>query len=358
MSDCIIIGAGIIGMMTARELAKAGLNVTLLDRQQAGQESSWAGGGILAPLFSWRYPDAVTHLAQYSQRYYEDLSLELLEQTGIDSEWQRDGLIVVGNDEQQQVIKWAADFDYKVEIFDKKELPQLEPQLADHFDSALYFPEIAQIRNPRLVKAMHSSLDDLNIKLLENTAVDEILTNQNRVIGVTANGLKMEANQVVVASGAWSANLLKPLYDLKVEPVRGQMLSFKAQPKMLQHIVLGSDHYLIPRRDGRILAGSTLEYVGFDKVPTQAAFEKLYKRALNIVPSLAECPLELQWSGLRPGNEREGVPFIEAVEDIEGLYVNTGHFRNGVILGLASARLMADLVLGRDPILDPGSFRH
>jgi len=357
MTDCIICGAGLLGMLTARELAKAGMEVTIIDRQRSGQESSWAGGGILSPLFPWLFPKAVTELAQWSQAHYQQLASDLLAETGIDCEWQRDGLLVVGHDNENEILSWANRYQYETSTLNNSELSIAEPRIADNFQQAVLFPQIAQIRNPRLVKALQASIVKLGVKLLENTEVDGIDSSHGKVTNVTANGDKLFADCVVVAGGAWSSQLLQPLgYELKVEPVRGQMLSFKTQPGMVRHVVLGKDHYLIPRRDGRLLAGSTLEYVGYDKIPTKAAFDKLYQRALNLVPALSDCLIEAQWSGLRPGNCREGIPYISAVQNIEGLYVNTGHFRNGVVLGYSSAVLMADLLLQREPIMDLSPF--
>ncbi len=357
MMHYIICGAGLVGMLTARELAKAGMEVTLIDRQRCGQESSWAGGGILSPLFPWLFPEAVTRLAQWGQAHYPPLASDLLEETGIDSEWQKNGLLVIAHQNHDQIIDWANRYHYATSLLDHEALRSREPYLAQEFRKAVLFPHIAQIRNPRLGKAVRASVIKSGVTLLENTEIQRIKMHQGAVTGVETKDSTLLASRVIVAGGAWSSKLLQSLnYDLKVEPVRGQMLSFKTEPDMIRHIVLGKDHYLIPRRDGLVLAGSTLEYTGFAKTPTKEAFEKLYQRALTIVPELSRYPIHAQWSGLRPGNTREGVPYISQVDKIEGLYVNTGHFRNGVVLGYASATLMVDILLGRKPILDPSPF--
>ncbi|VAW73877.1 Glycine oxidase ThiO [hydrothermal vent metagenome] len=357
MTNYVICGAGLVGMLTARELAKAGMDVTIIDRQRCGQESSWAGGGILSPLFPWLFPEAVTRLAQWGQTHYRQLALDLLDETGIDSEWKKNGLLVIAHPNHNQIVDWADRYHYETNLLESDDLHSREPYLAQEFQKAVLFPQIAQIRNPRLGKAMRASLIKSGVTLLENTEIQGIKTHNGVVTAVMANGSMVSASHVIVAGGAWSTKLLQPFNcDLKVEPVRGQMLSFKTEPGMIRHVVLGRDHYLIPRLDGLVLAGSTLEYTGFEKTPTKEAFDKLYQRALNIVPELSRYPIQAQWSGLRPGNTREGVPYICQVNQIEGLYVNTGHFRNGVVLGYASATLMVDILLGRKPILDPSPF--
>ncbi|MDH5594537.1 MAG: FAD-dependent oxidoreductase, partial [Gammaproteobacteria bacterium] len=144
--------------------------------------------------------------------------------------------------------------------------------------------------------------------------------------------------------------------DLRVEPVRGQMLIFKASPDLLPTMVLNHGKYLIPRKDGHILIGSTLEYVGFQKDTTPAAFDELKLAACDMLPELAKTPIEKHWSGLRPGSP-EGIPYIGPHPEVTGLFVNTGHFRNGVVLGLASASLLADLVTNNPPELDPCLYK-
>jgi glycine oxidase len=161
---------------------------------------------------------------------------------------------------------------------------------------------------------------------------------------------------VVVAGGAWSGELLKTAgVSLPMAPVRGQMLLFRAAPGLLKRMVMRHYRYLIPRRDGRILAGSTLEQVGFDKATTRSAAEKLHRAALELVPALEDCPVEHHWTGLRPGN-LSGVPYIGEHPAWKGLYVSTGHYRNGVVLAPASARLLADMALSRPHSLDPAPY--
>lgn len=358
MYDSIIVGAGLIGMLSARELSQAGQRVLLLDRQQPGQESSWAGGGILSPLHPWRYPDQVTRLVIWSQSHYPELIAELLSETGIDCEWRRNGLLVLDDQERMQAESWASQYGMAMHSVDRQDLAVYEPVLAPIFESALWLPDVAQVRNPRLVKALNNSLLKQGVTIRQDVDVKQLLLSHNRITGVKSGSETWHAPQVVIAAGAWSKLLLSPLPVLApVEPVRGQMMIFKTKADLLKRIILGPTHYLIPRQDGRILVGSTLEYVGFNKVITRQGYTSLEQAAYSMVPCLKDYAVELHWAGLRPGTSNQGIPYIGQVDGIQGLYVNTGHFRNGVVLAPASARLLADVMLKRDPIVDTGHFQ-
>ena len=358
MNELIVIGGGIIGMLTARELAVSGRQVILLERGRTGKESSWAGGGILSPLYPWRYEEPVTRLAQWSQRHYEALAGELTSETGIDPEYTCSGLLMLGLEpsELEQAKAWADEFNYHIEPVQADKLSQIQSGLGVFESDSLWMPEIAQVRNPRLVQALRQSIESLGVRVLENHPVDEVLVKSGEVIGVRSGETEFPAPEVVVCGGAWSELLVESAgCSAGVYPVKGQMLLYKGDSGLLKRIVLADNHYLIPRRDGHILVGSTMENAGFDKTTTQEARAELQAAAETILPGLARYPLVKQWAGLRPGRAR-GIPCISGHPDIEGLYVNAGHFRNGVVTGLASARLMADLILRRSPILAPEDF--
>lgn len=353
--DCIVIGGGLIGMLTARELADAGLRVRVLERGVLGQEASWAGGGILSPLYPWRYDPAVNRLAAWGQPRYQALAAQLAAESGVDPEWTPSGMLVPDPGDIEAARAWAEAQGVPLQTVEADRVRALEPGLAIEAAGA-WMPDIAQVRNPRLVRALRGSLLHRGIGFEEQTPVDEIRVRAGRVQGVRCGARRFDAGLVVVAGGAWSAALLAPAsLAVEVQPVRGQMLVFRAEPGLVRHIVLWGGRYLIPRRDGRVLIGSTLEHVGFDKSTTAEAHQSLLETALTMVPALRRHPVERQWSGLRPGAP-SGLPYIGKAPEISGLYVNAGHFRNGVVLGPASARLLADLVAGRPPIVDPTPY--
>jgi glycine oxidase len=340
-------------MLSAQELAAAGQRVLLLERQTAGQESSWAGGGIVSPLYPWRYNAAITRLAQWGQAHYPDWCEALRQNSGVDPQYTRSGLLILDSTETADAKAWAETFDYQLEILDEAGLARCEPSLGEALGQGIWLPQVGQVRNPRLTKATRQRILKQNtIDIREQCNVTGLLLDKTRVRGVTTATDTLHAEHVIIAAGAWSAQFG---LDLAVEPVRGQMLVFQAPPELLSRIVLADSHYLIPRRDGHVLVGSTLERVGFEKQTTPQALQALTQFAYQLIPALRKCPLEKHWAGLRPGSP-DGTPYIGEHPDYTGLYFNTGHFRNGVVLGLASARLLADLVTQRESILDPRPY--
>ncbi len=355
MVDYLIIGGGLTGLLAARELRLTGAEVLLVERGELARESSWAGGGILSPLYPWRYPQAVTVLADWSRRHYVRLVADIQAESGLDSEFIQNGLLVQGSDESDQALSWAEQRDVEMLRVNAREAAELEPRLGLAVDG-LWLPQIGQVRNPRLLQALIESCRQLGVQFKENCPVEELLYQDDKVTGAkTAKG-DLLAKSVVVAGGAWSEQILAELdKGLGVEPVKGQMLLYKAEPGLVQRIVLSGGHYIIPRRDGHILAGSTLEYMGFDKTLTEQGRQQLQLAAEAIMPALAEVPIVNHWAGLRPGSP-DGIPHIGMHSRVEGLYISVGHFRNGVAMGPASARLLVDLMLGREPIVDPTPY--
>jgi len=356
MNRHIIVGGGVIGMLTALELVEAGQSVTLFERGETGRESSWAGGGIVSPLFPWRYLDSVTKLASWSQAVYPALSTKLSEHTGIDPEYTGCGLILVAPDEGEIARRWADTHHNELLSIAADEFLRLEPQAANPPQEALWMPNVGQVRNPRVVKALRVILNRLGVEIRTGEGVEKLLQHAGRCTGVRSDSGDHLADSVVVCTGAWSARLLADLPSTPaIEPVRGQMLLFAAEPGTISRMVLEGSRYVIPRRDGRTLFGSTIEDVGFEKQTTDAAREELYAIATERFPILKRYPVEAHWAGLRPSSPA-GVPYIGGHPEIERLFVNAGHFRNGIVLGPASARLVSDLVLDRTPILDPAPY--
>ena len=344
--DAIIVGGGLIGMLSARALKLRGLNVLLVERGVLGGESSWAGGGILSPLHPWRYNEAVNNLAKYSQGVYAQLAEALEAEGGIDPEFERSGMLVVSQAEKEEASVWAKHYEMDMRGIDsREELLAIEPTLGDEFTEGLWLPDIAQLRNPRLVKSLAASISALGVVVKDHAEVEEVLFSDGCVQGVRIADERFFAETVVVAGGSWSKKLFAPTQDeVDILPVKGQMLSIRTPPNTLKRMILTPNRYLIPRRDGLVLIGSTLEFSGYDKALTQSAYDDLYTAGIAICPELEKYPVERQWSGLRPGSP-SGVPYIDEHPEYKGLYINAGHYRNGVILGAASVDLMVGMIM-------------
>lgn len=341
-----------MGLLTARALALAGHEVQLFERGVLGHEASFAAGGILSPLHPWRYPEAVTDLARASQEVYPGLCHHLSLATRTDPEWTRSGLLRLGEAEAHEACVWASRFGVELELCDSGDV------FPEHGlkGQAVWMPSVAQVRSPRLLRALVEELMSLSVGLHEHATIEGVVRRGEELRGVVVNGEEVSATRVVMAAGPWTGPFLSRYgLPLDIAPMRGQMIVVQGPPGLLPVMILDEARYLVPRRDGAILVGSTMEDVGFQKEVTDEARNDLMQAAYNLLPELRRYPVTHQWAGLRPSSP-QGVPFIGEHPEIRGLFVNSGHFRNGIVLGPASAALAADLVLGRDPAVDPSAY--
>lgn len=358
MADTVIVGGGIIGLLTARELLTQGQSVQLIEKQHPGQEASWAGGGIVSPLYPWNYSDAITALVDWAQAYYPELSQALYAETGIDPEFTPCGLFMLDSPDHDKALNWAQRVGANLSSSSVDLVYNKIPDLKEGFAKVLSMPAVGNVRNPRLLKALLTSLQQSErFELVVDQPVTSLSIRNGRVIGVKTNKAHYDAGTVLVAAGAWSPLLTKAFgLKLTIEPVRGEMLVFEPRPGLLPSIVLYNGKYLIPRRDGRIVVGSTTERVGYDKTTTEVGRQALLSAAYGLLPLLEAAAVEKHWAGLRPGAPA-GLPYMGQVPDVDGLYVCAGHYRNGLVTAPASARLMSDLILARSGEIDPQPFR-
>lgn len=331
-------------MSSAFELAQQGAKVTVLERGECGSESSWAGGGILSPLMPWDYPAAVTDLTQLSCRLFPQWVKQVAEISGIDPEYRRSGMLVLPKFDEGQAVDWCRGKQVRIEpVRGRDVLPELGCDCA-----ALWLPDVAQVRNPRLIKALRLALERMGVRIEEHVAASGIEREGERIGRLNTTAGYFAAEHYIFAAGAWSK---EPLGEyaarLDIKPIRGQMLLFKAQPGMLRQIVVQNGLYLIPRDDGHVLVGSTLEDAGFDKSTTEEAGNELHSRALKLLPFLEKADLVQHWAGLRPGSPGN-IPTIARHHQLENLYLNSGHFRYGVTMAPASAHILTNLVFGYD----------
>lgn len=356
-SDYIIIGAGVVGCATALEIARRGANVTLLERGTLGLESSWAGSGILSVLPPWQYSDAVNHLCQWSLNLYPQWVNSLRVASGIDPEYQVDGMLVLQKFDPHYSVenakRWCARYGVTMQVVTAQDIvPNLGVQ-----SEGVWLPRVPQVRNPRLMQSLRRTLELQGVQIIEHVKVSSLRVVKKRVVALDTQHESYSAKGYIVTAGAWSSEMLGAwAQQIKIKPIRGQILLYKAAPGLLTKIIRQNDIYLVPRRDGHILVGSTREDVGFDKRTTAAAKELFIKRALLLLPLLKDAQIVRQWSGLRPGS-LDNVPTIDRHPQLENLYVNSGHFRYGLTMAPASACLLSNILSQRAQPIDVAPYR-
>lgn len=342
-------------MATAQRLLENGATVTVAELGLAGREASWAGGGILSPLCPWDYPDEVTNLTARGAMLFPAWAQALHEATGIDPEYERSGMCVLPPFDARVARPWCAAHGVMLEIAGQAGQPLSTAAMAH--DQTLFLPEVAQVRNPRLLQAVRKRVEMLGGRMLEQCEVREVQSGKGRVEKLATSRGTFVADNYVLAAGAWSRKVLgqhELLLDIK--PIRGQMLLYKFDQPPLRNIVLQGDLYLIPRRDGHLLVGSTLEDVGFDKRITDEAGDALQQRAQALLPQLRGMSPVQHWAGLRPAAPGN-IPAIGRHPYLENLYLNTGHFRYGVTMAPASAEILLNELTGGPQLFDVAPYR-
>lgn len=325
-----MIGSGALGLATAGALLERGASVTVLERGLVGRESSWAGGGILSPLCPWDYPDELNRLALRGMAMFGEMAEALQRGTGIDPQYRRCGMRVLPPFDVPAALQWCA----------------AHGMMAEERDGGVLLPEVAQARNPRLLQALRARVEKLGGRIVEQCEVKEIVAKAGRVEHLATTQGDFRADSYVVTAGAWSRVLLgEHALHVDIKPIRGQMLLFKFDTPPLPHILLQQNLYLIPRQDGHLLVGSTLEDVGFDKNTTAEAHAMLRQRAEALLPALHGMPVIKHWAGLRPASPTS-IPTIGRHPQLPNLYINSGHFRYGVTMSPASVEVLLNTING------------
>lgn len=353
-----MIGAGVNGLLSALRLNAEGRSVYVVDKGAAAREASWAGGGILSPLFPWRCADAVSELARYGHETYPALADELYQETDIDPEWLRCGMLYLDREQHCAAQRWSQRWGYVCETLVGAALATVSPALAASAAAAFWFPDVAQIRPPRLGRALLRLARRRGIEIAVHMPAKGLALKADRVAGVRFDRGVIAARTVLLTAGAWSGDFLQGVAGagaLPVQPVKGQMAALRHRPGRLGPVLLSADRYLIQRRDGCVLVGSTVEFAGYDKTTDAQTVAALRRDAVALVPELAHAPLARAWAGLRPG-KCDNMPVIGPHPALSGLFINAGHYRNGIILAPGSARLITDLMMQRAPWTDPQPF--
>jgi glycine oxidase len=380
MHDVLIIGGGVIGLSLAWELAHRGKSVQVIDQSEPGREASWAGAGIL--------PAAVRRPEQHPYEQLYGLACELHPQwaeqlhatTGIDTGYRRSGGLYLARTagEAAALTAWAAaqrEEGIEVQRLTAEQVAEMEPGLhvGGQVQSAKYsvlstqysvagtcasyfVPAEAQLRNPRHLRALIQACTNLGVTIQPHTSAEPIAA-QGGVSELRASAGPLRARQYCFTAGAWTGPLLSRLgIATGIVPIRGQMALFRCTSPPVQRIINLGSRYLVPRDDGRLLAGSTEEEAGFDKRTTDESIAELVAFARSLIPALADAQLEKTWAGLRPGSF-DGLPYLGRLPGLSNAFVAAGHFRSGLFLSPATAVVMAQLLCGEQPAVDLAPFR-
>jgi glycine oxidase len=364
-ADVAVVGGGVAGLAAARELGREGLSVVVLDGGARAACASNAAAGMLAPQAEADRADELFDLLCASRDMYPDFAASLREESGVDVELDTTGTLYLAFNEEDERetnarFEWQARAGLEVERLTAEEARALEPQISTQVRAALRFPRDWQVENRRLVRALRASAESFGARILEGVEARGVyVSRDNRAEGVATTDGILHAGAVVFAAGAWSSRLRKLSTttsgkieeaeladDPRVEPVRGQMLCFRQRrdsEPFARHVVYSPRGYVVPRRDGRLLAGSTTERAGFDASVTTEGARAIKANACEIAPSVESLALEDSWAGLRP-RASDGLPFIGESADVKNLFYATGYYRNGILLAPATGRIVAELV--------------
>lgn len=354
-SDILIVGGGIIGLTLARELRKSGAGkIIILERGAAtGRESSYAAAGMLAPHAECVRADDFFYFCTESNKLYPKFAEELFGETGVDIELDRSGTLYLAfteNDSREigKRFEWQKKSKFPIEYLTANDVRKTEPFVSPDVREGLFFSDDWQVENRKLLDALEKFAEFNDIEIITNSEVKRLLIESGKIVGAQTDAEKFFAPVVVLATGAWTSfvkaggenNLALPT----VKPIRGQMISFRTAKRLFERVIYTPRGYIVPRADGRILSGATVEDVGFDKNLTETGVEFLRQNAFEISPSLANLEIAEKWAGLRPF-AADGLPILGALPDAENLFAATAHYRNGILLAPLTAKILSDKIL-------------
>lgn len=359
--DAVICGAGVIGCAIARDLAASGFRVLVLDRGLPGDEASSAAAGLLTPQSGAEAPGPFADLERMSLALYPALVAELMEETGIPIEFRRCGTLRVAGEgaeetELSSLCAWQKQAGWAVERVETVRLAAIAgAELSGGLRSGAFFPEEGIVDNPRLARALWLSAEKRGATFWPGRPAVAIRIDRGACVGVETEAGRLDAPVVINAAGSWAPFDRALPFPIPIRPARGQIVELSIPRPGLACTVRTKDFYATPRSDGRVLLGSTVEFVGFEKTVTAGAMRKLLARGLELLPALAEARFTRAWAGLRPAAP-DALPILGGTP-VRGLWVATGHFRSGILLAPVTAQILSALIRGEDAGVDLGPFR-
>lgn len=346
--DVAIAGGGLIGSSIALELARAGLRVGVFDRHEPGMEASWASAGILSPAPESPAMIGMVPLGKASMQIYLGFVAMVEELSGQSVGYRRKGTLEVltsrhAREELSTIIAVHHGLGLRAEPLSAVDARELEPSLREDVEAAVLRPDEASVDNRLLTQALLSSARNSGVEIFSNCGVDAIWREGEQCKGLIASSEKISAKHTIIAAGCFSGEIRGAEPYVPVRPAKGQMISLRCPEAKIERVLWGDDIYLVPRNDGRILAGATVEYTGFDKSLTAGGQRKLLSAAIDLVPALTKARIEETWAGLRPDSQ-DHLPILGPT-DLQGLIIATGHFRSGVLLTPITAKLIREWII-------------
>ena len=348
--DVAIAGGGLIGGAIALELARAGLHVGVFDRQEPGQEASWAGAGILSPAPENPGMIPAVELCKASMDLYPEFVALVEEISDHDAGFRPKGTLDAlfsrnAREELSTLVALHHGLGLRAEAIRADDARELEPALSEEMEAGLLRPDEASVDNRELTKAVLEAARRSGAEIFPDCQVEAIRGAEGKdsqCPGLILKNERVEARWTVVAAGCFSSKIRGVERYAPVRPAKGQMISLRADELKIERVLWSEKIYLVPRNDGRVLAGATIEYAGFDKKTTAGSIEKILSAALELAPGLAGARIEEMWAGLRPDSP-DHLPILGPT-DLDGLLIATGHFRSGILLAPITARLMCEWI--------------
>ena len=345
--DVAVAGGGLIGGSIALELARAGMRVGLFDRQEPGQEASWAGAGILSPAPESAAMISLVPLGKASMTIYPEFVRMVEEISGQNAGYRPKGTLQAlfsqdAREELSTVIALHHGLGLKAEPLRAEDARELEPSLSEDLEAGVLRPDEASVDNRALTQAVLEAGRRSGVQFFPASDAKAIWREDDRCVGLHLKNEKIEAPWTVIAAGCFSANIEGVAAYAPVRPAKGQMIALRSDDLNIERVLWSENIYLVPRNDGRILAGATVEYTGFEKGLTAGGLEKVLAGAIELSPGLANARVEETWAGLRPDSP-DHLPILGPT-DMDGLLIATGHFRGGILLTPITARLVSEWV--------------
>lgn len=348
--DVAIAGGGLIGGSIALELALAGLRVGVFDRQEPGREASWASAGILSPAPENPGMIPAVPFCKASLALYPEFVAMVEETSGQRVGFRPKGTIEAlflrdARAELNTLIALHHGLGLKAEPLRAEDARELEPALSEEMEAGVLRPDEASVDSRALTRAVLEAARRSGAEIFSNCGVESIWQDEDkhrRCAGLVLQSEKVEAAWTIIAAGSYSAGLAGVEAYAPVRPAKGQMVALRAEELKIERVLWSEKIYLVPRNDGRILAGATVEYIGFDKATTAGGIEKILSAAIELAPGLVAARIEETWAGLRPDSP-DHLPILGPT-DLDGLLIATGHFRSGVILAPITAKVIREWV--------------